>query len=57
MKYKGKEKLFFYVTTYGPKSTRSLLGDTAPPKDSPPPKISKSSALKKYTTSRLSSRP
>ena len=38
MKYKGNKKLDVYVTTYGPKQTRSTLGDTIP---LAPPKISK----------------
>lgn len=41
MKYKRNEKLIVYMITYGPKGTRSLLGDTAPLKDSLPPKLSK----------------
>ena len=50
MKYKGNKKLIIYVITYGPKSTRSLLGDTAPLKDSLPLKFQKSSAPGKCTT-------
>ena len=30
------EKLIVYVITYGPKSTRSPLGDAAPLRNSPP---------------------
>ena len=40
MKYKGNKNLIVYVLTYGSRSTRSPLGDTAPFKNSPP-KISK----------------
>ena len=53
MKYEGNEKLIVYVITFGPKSTRSLLGDTSNVKDSTPsPKIKEKTALGKYTTSK-----
>ena len=37
IKCERKEKLILHVTTYGPKSTKSSLGDAAPLKDIPPP--------------------
>ena len=48
MKIEKQKKLIVYVTTYGPKNTRSPLGDTVP---------AKPQHLRKYTFSKFSRPP